>query len=125
MTQSGRSKLAESNKRESSKKLEFDYFNYPSQTIIDRKFQNLRNYKHFNTLFVSICKAIIQSEPMEFSKNGILHIKGVVSFFQMIILLSQSYPCMLPLCHNGIEKCKTLRLYTILRCYCKKYIEIE
>ena len=57
--------------------------------------QNLRNYKHFNTYF-STCKQITQSEPTEFSNNGVFHSKGVVIAFSNCLKLNAN-----PTQHGG------------------------
>ena len=43
-------------------------------------------------IFVSTCKQLTQSEPMEFSKNGIFHSKSVVIFFQKKLVENPSLP---------------------------------
>ena len=48
-----------------------------TQYEIGLNVENLRNYNHFNTYFC----ILTQSEPMEFSKNGIFHSKSVVIIF--------------------------------------------
>ena len=41
-------------------------------------------------IFVSTCKQITQSEPTEFSKNGVFHSKGVViAFFKLFKIKCQ------------------------------------
>ena len=57
-------------------------FTYVGIHEIGLNVQNLRNYKNINMIFVSICKQLTQSEPMEFSKNGVFHSNSVVIFFQ-------------------------------------------
>ena len=47
----------------------------------------LSNLKHFKTYFVSTCKQLTQSEPMEFSKNGVFHSKSEAVFLCMDFLL--------------------------------------
>ena len=77
-------------------------------------------------IFVSTCKQITQSEPTEFSKNGVFHSKGVVIAFSNYLKLNAN-----PTLHSAyimlrsITNFGTLQLYAILRHYYRKYIEIE
>ena len=77
-------------------------------------------------IFVSTCKQITQSEPTEFSKNGLFHSKGVVIAFSNYVQLIAN-----PVLHSVEETVHKvtnfgkLQLYANLSHYYRKYIEIE
>ena len=77
-------------------------------------------------IFVSTCKKITQSEPTEFSKNGVIHSKVEVIAFSNCLKLNAN-----PTLHRvlylfyAVTNFGTLQLYAILRHYYRKYIEIE
>ena len=77
-------------------------------------------------IFVSTCKQITQSEPSEFSKNGVFHSKAAVITFSNCLNLNP-----VPILHGLNFSCKwhikfgILQLYANLRHYYRKYMEIE
>ena len=67
-----------------------------------------------------------QSEPTEFSKNGVFHSKGAVIAFSNWLNLNVN-PTVQAETKRGliVTNFGTLQLYAILRHYYRKYIKIE
>ena len=73
-------------------------------------------------IFASTCKQITQSEPTEFSKNGVFQRKCVVITFSNYLNLSPNHALHRAFFGMPVKlESWTMQLYDILGNYCRKY----